>query len=1334
MPGPELVDAAARARIRSSLDESLLVEAAAGTGKTSELVTRIVNVLATGAAEVGEILAVTFTEKAAGELKLRLREGLERARRAPDGDAASGAARSDGDAASGAARSDGDAASGAARPENVEHAIAHLEEAQVSTIHGFCADLLRERPVEAKVDPRFEVLADPGPVFGQAFDAWLQASLTDPPEGLRRALSRRSAGGFGEPGARERPTERLLAAASSLAEWRDFQTPWRRERFDRPAIIDRIVGHLADFAELAERVTNRGDRLYLDVRPALLLAREIREQDALRRAGRDYDALEADLVELAGNRRFTNPRKGSGARYGEDVLRETVLDRHGRMVDVLRDFRRVADADLAALLRDELQAPIAGFGELKRDAGRLDFVDLLIEARNLVRDCDAVRADFQRRFTRIFVDEFQDTDPLQAEILLLLAAGDPAERDWRRVRPATGKLFIVGDPKQSIYRFRRADVGVYWEVKRQLEAAGVPALALTTSFRAVPGIQRLVNRAFAPVMSGSGWPAAGGAKGRRPDAADGGAAPGAARAPDGDGPHQADYVPLSPHRDDPERQPGVVVLPVPRPYGRWRVTASAIEGSLPDAVGAFVRWLVAESGWRVTERRSPGEGAAGDGPGAAGVPVAARHVCILFRRFESFGKDMTRPWVEALEARDLPHLLVGGRGFHDREEVTTMRAALAAVEHPDDELSVFATLKGSLFAVEDAALLEYHQRFGRLHPFRIPAELAAGEGGDAGLRERLGPIAEALAVLKGAHRRRNVVPVAETVGRLLEATRAHAGFVMRPGGEQALANVLLVAELARRYEAGGGLSFRGFVEQLESEALAGQAGEASILEEGSDGVRIMTVHRAKGLEFPVVVLADPTCRLHRKTAGRFIDPARGLCALRLAGWPPLDLLDHEAEEVERDRQEGIRLAYVAATRARDLLVVPAVGDGPYEGGWLDPLNPAVYPPPAERRDPGPAPACPRFGRDSVLERAEEGPAGPDTVAPGAYRFDEDGALAAVVSFPAPGSRPGPGASAPAAAGGSAPAGSGASAPAGSGASAPAGSGASAPAGSGASAPAGSGASVPAGSGAPGTGGSAPAGPGASRSRTGGGAPAAGYSVVWWDPNALDLGIEARFGIRQAELLSKDVPREVVDSDLARYRAWRRRRDDIVAEAAVPSVEVVTVTELARRQIADLVPAPADEPELLELEGRARRPAGPRFGALVHAVLAAVSLDADRDALGQVARLQGRLLGASGSEVEAAAEAAGAGLAHPLFDRVRRAAAAGECRREAPVTMRSDDGVVVEGVVDLAFRDGDAWVVVDFKTDQELAAGLDVYRRQVQIYADMVARATGGPARGVLMRV
>jgi len=1244
-----LVDAAERERIRTSLDESLLVEAAAGTGKTSELVTRIVNVLATGGARVDQMLAVTFTEKAAGELKLRLREGLEHARHEltdPHGHGDHDDRWDHDD--SGDSHQDQ-----ATRLRNIEHAIAHLEEAQVSTIHGFCADLLHERPVEAGVDPQFDVLAEPESTFRQAFDGWLQQTLADPPDGVRRALRRRSAGGFGEQTARERPTERLRKAATDLAEWRDFPAPWRRETFERKAIIDQIVAHLIDFAELADRVSNRrSDRLYLDVRPALLAARAIQTHDELRPRRRDYDGVEATLVELAANRNFINPRKGSGAQYGDTVSRATVVEQHKRIVDVLRNFRRVADADLAALLQAELRAPMDTYAALKRDAGRLDFVDLLLEARDLVRDHDDVRGDFQRRFTRIFVDEFQDTDPLQAEILLLLAADDPAQRDWRQVRPAPGKLFIVGDPKQSIYRFRRADVGVYQRVKAQLQERGVAAVSLTTSFRAVPSIQRLVNRAFAPLMSGGGGQTE------------------TLESP------QADYVPLSPHRDEVDGQPSIVVLPVPSPYGVRRIAASAIERSLPDAVGAFVSWLVTESGWQVTERLAPvseaDAHAAGSDRSSGQVPVAARHVCLLFRRFESFGSDMTRPYVEALEARELPHLLVGGRTFHDREEVTTMRAALAAVEYPDDELSIFATLRGSLFAIEDAALLEYHQRFGRLHPFRIPAGLPADGVMDKGAvdseRRRLGPIAEALAVLRDAHRRRNDIPVAETIGRLLEKTRAHAGFVMRPGGEQALANVMQMAEMARRHEATGGLSFRGFVEQLEDQAVARQAGEAPILEEGSDGVRIMTVHRAKGLEFPVVILADPTCKLHRKTAGRFIDAERGLCAQRIAGWSPLDLLDHEAVEVERDRQEGIRLVYVAATRARDLLVVPAVGDGPFVDGWLGPLDDAIYPPVAVRRDPSSAPGCPPFGRDSVVDRPDGDPSRPDTVAPGLYQLVADAGKGKVLPFR-----------------GKTSAASDSSA---------------------------SDSEVPE-------------------------VALSGYPVVWWDPNSptLRLGIEARFGIRQAELLSKDTPAPVVEQDLARYRAWRERRDETVSAAATPSLRVLTVTELAEQLVVDQVPA-ADlaEPEIVELVGDPDRPSGRRFGALVHAVLAVTPLDAATDQVAEFAVLEGRMLGATDPEVTAAAGVATAALAHPLLERARRAVGAGACRRETPVTMQTEDGTLVEGVVDLAFRDGATWVVVDFKTDRELEAALDVYRRQVQLYAQMVARATGEPARAVLLRV
>src|SRR5262249_31401774 len=206
-----------------ALDESVIVEAAAGTGKPSELVKRIVAVLAHGRAAVDQIVAVTFTEKAAGELKLRLRARLEEARHA--------------------------APAGSPVRVHLERALARLEEARVSTIHGFCADLLRERPVEARIDPQFQVLTegDAERLFRTAFSRWLEEQLQDPPDGLRRALRRRTRSGG------DAPSERLFRAAWQLAEWRDFPAAWRRERFDRQAAIDALVSQLDDFAALTAR-------------------------------------------------------------------------------------------------------------------------------------------------------------------------------------------------------------------------------------------------------------------------------------------------------------------------------------------------------------------------------------------------------------------------------------------------------------------------------------------------------------------------------------------------------------------------------------------------------------------------------------------------------------------------------------------------------------------------------------------------------------------------------------------------------------------------------------------------------------------------------------------------------------------------------------------------------------------------------------------------------------------------------------------------------------------------------------------------------------------------
>jgi len=502
-------------------------------------------------------------------------------------------------------------------------------------------------------EPRAERL------FNEAFRTWLHGQLERPPEGVRRALRRTAWSRDGRDND-DGPIDRIRRAARELAEWRDFDGAWRREPFDRDAALGLVLARVHEVADLTSRATSARDPLCYDTRFVRELSQEVRT--AQRFDAADPDGWEARVVDLAQNRDFRRARRGRDRLYGPNLTREVVWGAFESLCAELDAFQRAADGDLDALIHEELRGVVSGYEMLKRGAGALDFVDLLLRARDLLKTHPQVRGAFQQRFTHLFVDEFQDTDPLQAEILLLLSAADPAESEWRRIAPAPGKLFIVGDPKQAIYRFRRADVETYREVCELLESRGAKRAFLHTSFRSTPTIQRTVNAAFGPLMTGD-------------------------RAT-----LQAEYRALKPHRLDAVDQPSVVVLPVPEPYGQRRVAGYAIEKSLPDGIGAFVHWLLNDSQWTITERTTRDEL-------PMPVSIEPRHVCILFRRFLHFGADVTRPYVEALEARGVPHLLVGGKSFHDREEVDTIRAALAAVEWPDDELSVFATLRGALFAL-----------------------------------------------------------------------------------------------------------------------------------------------------------------------------------------------------------------------------------------------------------------------------------------------------------------------------------------------------------------------------------------------------------------------------------------------------------------------------------------------------------------------------------------------------------------------------------------------------------------------------------------------------------
>jgi ATP-dependent helicase/nuclease subunit A len=1144
-----LADADQRDLIETALDVNLLVEAAAGTGKTTALVGRIVAALARGHAELDRIVAMTFTEAAAGELKLRLRGAIEKARL------------------------------NESRPQlerdRLRLALPKLEEARVSTIHGFCSDLLREHPVEAGVDPYFEVAAQDqaASLFERAFDRWFETQLGSPGPAVRRILRRRRRE-FGRM-VGEGPRGDLRRAAWALVEQRDFPTPWRHSSaFDRDRTLDEILTEMAGIAEWAPRAN--ADNLGKSLAEIAKAVQEIERAERVRT--RDYEGLEAWVSQVLrpkpnhwGWKGFPRP---DDPEFPQAELRERRNALHAR----LKRFEEDAGADLAPRLRDELWPVVEAYEAAKHQAGCLDFSDLLIYTRDLLRDNEAVRAALQARLTHFFVDEFQDTDPLQVEILLLLAADDPRVTDWQAARARHGKLFLVGDPKQSIYRFRRADVQLYRDVQRRLIEQGGRPVHLSVSFRSVPAIQEAVNAAFAPRFMAT----------------------------------EGAYVPLSPYRESIKTQPSVVALPVPAPHGDYgKVTNYCIDQSLPDVIAAWIDWLIRESNWTVTERERPGER----------VPVEPRHVCLLFRNLNTFRGDATRAYVEALEAHELPHLLVGGGAFYSREEVETLSVALKAIERPDDELPVFATLRGPLFALSDASLLLWRERVGPLHPFRpIPEELAPP------LKE----IAEALEILKALHRRRNYQPVGDTITQLIEATRAHASFAIWPTGMQVLANIGRFADLARRAEQQGLISFRSFVEHLEKQAERGEVGEAPLLEEGVQGVRMMSAHKAKGLEFPIVILAGLTTAGVREDPTRWTDPARRLCVQRLAYCTPPELREHAAEETQCESDEAVRLLYVASTRARDVLVVPTVGDERRDG-WLAALHPAIYPARSQARRPEAKQGAgtPLFGDDTVSERPEKAPRTRDSVMPGLH------------------------------------------------------------------------------------------------------APEAGsHRVVWWDPRSplLKLGLKPSIGIRQEKILIDSTEGRAAEAKAA-WESWRSGRAQVIERGSGPSRTVESATERAR---SALPTAGADQVAVVDARRQGARPGGARFGTLVHAILATVDLAGTRETIAEHAEIHARLLGASDQEREAAIEVVTAALTHPLLMRAAAAVGRSGCRRETAIVARLEDQTLIECVADLAFKEAEGWIVVDFKTDFEVEVYEQRYRRQVALYVQGISEATSATARGHLL--
>ena len=338
-----------------------------------------------------------------------------------------------------------------------------------------------------------------------------------------------------------------------LIDHRDFDHPWQRPTFDAAAKMDSLVQDISALAAIIKK-GSVGDTLRTDMAPLVHWSERLAQRERV--SPRDYGHLEGELRRtLRGRGRWNWSRKGRGKFFAEGLPREQVLLRREKLQESIQAFVALADGDLAALLQAELRPVVDAYDELKRRHGVLDFVDLLLFARELLRTQPSVRDELRARYRHIYVDEFQDTDPLQVEVIRILAEDDAGKLE-------SGKLFVVGDPKQSIYRFRRADVGVYQDVKSELCDAGAEVLQLRASFRALPAIQHAINMSFAPVFR---------------------------KQSEANRRFQSEYVELGAVREARDDQPAVVALSVPDPYGYRDVTKTAVSASTPEAVAAFYR-------------------------------------------------------------------------------------------------------------------------------------------------------------------------------------------------------------------------------------------------------------------------------------------------------------------------------------------------------------------------------------------------------------------------------------------------------------------------------------------------------------------------------------------------------------------------------------------------------------------------------------------------------------------------------------------------------------------------------------------------------------------------
>ena len=868
-----LRDDAARRDAISTHDRSILVEAGAGSGKTAVMAGRIAAMLAGGIAPKS-IAAVTFTELAASELLIRVRDFVS--------ELAAGTIPTELRIAFPDGLSD-------THKANLATASAAIDEITCSTIHGFCQRLIKPYPVEADIDPGASVMdrnqADLA--FIEIIETWLREQLSGGEGGIIAEMVLQNPGetvGLIHKIVANLRKRRTISApavtplAPHLRAFCDTADAFAEFIRTAPAVEEETAVFANRFAEMAEALddgpvteTPIGLVRLLVSAPHRDLCTKSGTFLAFKKKGKWVDAAKREGLAKADGERLNTAAEGYYAACCQawQAMLQNVASR------VLSD------------LIAQVQPALHRFREYKRSAALLDFDDLIFAARDLLRDHDDVRRALAARFSRVLVDEFQDTDPLQTEIFWRLCgepSADGATQEWSAFHIRPGALFLVGDPKQAIYRFRGADVRAYVRARDAFIAQDADSvLSISTNFRSCAPILTYVNERFEALLSSEGQPG---------------------------------FTALDPFHADRGEALCIAALDVVVADENGKASAEQQRDAEAEAVAEMCARLIGSE--MILDRRSGASRACRPGDIALLAPT---------------GSDLWR-YEEALERHGIPVATQAGKGLFRRQEIQDLIALTRVLADRRDTLALGALLRGRLVGLAEEDLLDIIWALLRPEddPETLPRlDLSVDASGIAH------PLARSMIEkLQTLYRRTNSTTPHNLLSQAMDVMRVRPILLERHQGqaERALANVDLYLSLTTAFAVRG---LRAFAETM----TAAWTDEARAVEGRPDAqeeaIALYTMHAAKGLEWPIVVpvntmtgIMAPESAVTDRDSDTFYCPVFGV---KPAGYD--DARDAEKAELDRER---IRLCYVAATRARELLVLPRLDAAPSKSAWISLLD------------------------------------------------------------------------------------------------------------------------------------------------------------------------------------------------------------------------------------------------------------------------------------------------------------------------------------------------------------------------------------------------------------